>query len=139
MRSVVIRPNVRCAPFFTDTLICVDELWQLTRFDIRFKDIREIHPYKSDGTFAFSLPFVKRGGLFIWDLEVVTSSGLATLVAGPATNASEAAAKAQAPPAWPPEQPTAARQPPPQLPPAALRAPLPSPPPHASAVLGPAR
>ena len=64
MRTVVI-PNVRCVPFFTDKLISVDELWQLSRMDIRFKDIREIHPYKPDGSIAFSLPFVKRGGLFI--------------------------------------------------------------------------
>ena len=86
-------PNVRCVPFFTDTLISVDELWQQMRFDIRFKDIREIHPYKPDGTIAFSLPFAKWGGLFVWDLEVVTASGLAALVA--ATSASDAAAKAQ--------------------------------------------
>ena len=83
-------PNVRCVPFFTRTrsVISVDELWQLTRFDIRFKDICEIRPYKPDGTIAFSLPFVKRGGLFIWNLEVVTTSGLAAIVA--VADASEA-------------------------------------------------
>ena len=60
VRTVII-PNVRCVPFFTDTLISVDELWQLRRFDIRFKDIREIRPYKPDGTIAFSFPFSSSG------------------------------------------------------------------------------
>ena len=41
----ILIANVRCVPFFTDTLISVDELRQQSRFDIRFKDIREIHPY----------------------------------------------------------------------------------------------
>ena len=86
-------PNVRCVPFFTDTLLSVDELWQQMRFDIRFKDIRQIHPYKPDGTIAFSLPFAKRSRPFVWDLEVATKSGRAMLVA--ATSASAAAAKAQ--------------------------------------------
>ena len=36
-------------PFFTDTLISVDELWQLSRFDIQFKDIHEIQQNTADG------------------------------------------------------------------------------------------
>ena len=54
-----------------------------------------MHPYKPDGTIAFSLPFVKRGGLFIWELEVVTTPRLKALVAVcDAAEAAKAAAEA---------------------------------------------
>ena len=64
MRTIVI-PDIRCVPFFTDMLISVDEPWQLSRFDIRFKDIHEIQRNTDDGAIGYSLLFIKRGGLFI--------------------------------------------------------------------------
>ena len=83
------------ALFFTDMRISVDELWQQSRFDIRFKDIRQIHPYTPGGAIAYSLPFVKRGRLFIWDLEIASKPRLKALVAScGAADASKAAAKA---------------------------------------------
>ena len=47
---------------------------------IRFKDIREIHPNTPDSAIAYSLPFVKRSGLFIWELEIVAKPRLKALV-----------------------------------------------------------
>ena len=59
-----------------------------------FKDIRQTHPHTPGGAIAYSLPFVKRGGLFIWDLEIASKPRLKALVAsGGAADAPKAAAK----------------------------------------------
>ena len=78
-----------------DTLVSVDELCQLSRFDIRFKDIHEIQPNTPDGAIAHSLPFVKRSGLLTWELEIVTKPRLKALGAVcDAADAAKAAAEA---------------------------------------------
>ena len=79
---LVLIPNVRCMPLFKDTLISVDELWQLSRFDTRFRDIRQVQAsMPGSDAIAFCLPFVKRNGLFVWDLEIGTRSRVAALSA----------------------------------------------------------
>ena len=74
-------PNVRCVPTFTDTLLSVDELWKLPRFDTRFSDILQLRKTGSNGDVAFSRPFVKRRGLFVWNLNIIDQTQCAAYAA----------------------------------------------------------
>ena len=62
-RDIMI-PNVRCVPTFTNTLLLVDELWKLSRFDgvstLVFSHILQLRKTDSNGGVTFSLPFFKR-------------------------------------------------------------------------------
>jgi hypothetical protein len=62
--------NVRCLPSFTNTLLSVDQLWQLSNFDVRFGNLNQLQKIDTHGGVDCSAPFVKRRGLFIWDIKV---------------------------------------------------------------------
>ena len=71
-RRVVI-PNVRCVPAFTDTLLSVDDLWQLSHLAAVFQNTQQVEQRTTDGKVTHSWPFSKRRGLYVWDLKVDTT------------------------------------------------------------------
>ena len=74
LKRLVVIPNVRCIPAFTDTLFSVDDLWQLSHLAAVFQNTQQVELRESDGTVRWSWPFSKRRGLYVWDLEVATEA-----------------------------------------------------------------
>ena len=59
--------NVRCVPTITDSLISIDQLWDESRTDVVFRDIRSvILPGESTGSRTF--PFEREAGLNMWNV-----------------------------------------------------------------------
>ena len=70
VRRRVVIPNVRCVPAFTDTLLSVDDLWQLSQLAAVFQNTQQVEQRTTDGEVMHSWPFSKRRGLYVWDLKV---------------------------------------------------------------------
>ena len=57
--------DVRCVPTIQDTLISIDQLWDESRVDVVFRDVRSVVcPGEESPSRRF--PFVREGGLSIW-------------------------------------------------------------------------
>ena len=84
--------NVRCVPFFTDTLISVDQFWQDSKVDCVFNCVRCIHvPATGDGP-TLDLPFRRHENLYRW--AVVPTQRLGALQGLPAVPNNSRALKA---------------------------------------------
>ena len=79
--------GVRHSPSFEDTLISVDQLWHTSRIDSVFRDVRSLvclsNVDAATGD-ALSLPFHRRGGLYRWNVGVITDPSAASEHAGAA-------------------------------------------------------
>ena len=58
--------NVRCVPFFTDTLISVDQFWQDSKVDCVFNSVRCIHVPATGDAPTLDLPFRRHENLYRW-------------------------------------------------------------------------
>ena len=72
--KVLIR-NVRLVPSLNDTLFSVDQFWEDSRVDTVFRDIRSVILPETKGQPSLSLPFVRRGKLFQWEILPTANAG----------------------------------------------------------------
>ena len=63
-RQLLIR-NVRCVPSIPDSLVSIDQLWDDSKTDVVFRDVRSVLLAGED-TPSRKFPFAREGGLSLW-------------------------------------------------------------------------
>ena len=58
--------DVRHVPAFTDTLISVQQLWDQSQTDVRFRDIQQVQLPERDGYMSNAFAFKRDEGVYMW-------------------------------------------------------------------------